>query len=112
MAHSKRIFFALVILAAFALPPLRAADPPKPKIRAITGVITIDAKNYPAQIEETVKFLSQVRDAIKSAGYDVAGIRISTQPFPEYTRGLTRAEAMKVLRGIDELADQLRFAPN
>jgi uncharacterized protein len=112
MAYSKRILSALFFVTSFALPSLRAADPPKPKVRAITGFITIDAKSYPSQIDETVKFLSQVRDAIKAAGYDVAGIRISTQPFPEYTRGLTRADALQVLRGIDDLAGKLRFAPN
>ena len=100
---------ALALLAAFAL---NAADSPKPKVRAITGFVTIDAKSYPAQIEETVKFLSSVRDAVKAAGYDVAGIRISTQPFPEYTRGLSHDEALKVLHGIDELAGKLRFGPN
>ena len=112
MAYPKRIRSALAVVALMALPALRAVSPPKPKVRAITGFITIDAKLYPSQIEETVKFLSQVRDGIRGAGYDVAGIRISTQPFPEYTRGLTRAEALRVLRGIDELAGKLGFAPN
>jgi len=108
MAHLKPTF-ALALFTALAL---HAADVPKPKVRAITGFVTIDAKSYPAQIEETVRFLSQVRDAIQAAGYDVAGIRISTQPFPEYTRGLSRADALKVLHGIDELAGKLRFGPN
>jgi uncharacterized protein (UPF0210 family) len=53
-----------------------------------------------------------VRDAVQAAGYDVAGIRISTQPFPEYTRGLSRAEALKLLQGIDDLANKLQFRPN
>jgi hypothetical protein len=66
---------------------LHAADRAKPKVRAITGFITIDAKSYPSQIEETVMFLSRERDAIQAAGYDVAGIRISTQPFSEYSHG-------------------------
>jgi hypothetical protein len=44
-------------------------------VRAITGFITIDAKSYASQIQETVTFLSTVRDAVKAAGYDVAGIR-------------------------------------
>src|SRR5215470_16709796 len=108
MAHLKRAL-ALGALAALLLP---AADAPKPKVRAITAFITIEAKSYPAQIEETVKFLNQMRDAVKAAGYDVAGIRISTQPFPEYTRGLSHDEALKVLHGIDDLAGKLRFAPN
>ena len=57
-------------------------------------------------------FLCRVRAAVTAAGYDVAGIRISTQPFPEYTRGLSRAEALALLRGINDLAATLRFAPS
>src|ERR1700690_1878172 len=101
MAPSKRVLSTLILFTSLAPPALRAADAPKPKVRAITGFITIDAKSYPSQIEETVKFLGQVRDAIQAAGYDVAGIRVSTQPFPKFTRGLTRTGALEVLQGID-----------
>jgi len=112
MMSWKRVLPAVAILISLLLPALSAADRPKPKIRAITGFITIEAASYPAQIEDTVKFLSQVRDAVKAAGYDVAGIRISTQPFPDYTSKLSHAEALKVLEGINDLAGKLRFAPN
>src|SRR5882672_12468342 len=111
MDHPKRILSVLVLLAAVVSAP-RAADQAKPRVRAITGFVTIEAKSYPSQIEETVTFLSQVRDAVKAAGYDVAGIRISTQPFPEYTRTLSRADALAMLRGIGDLAATLRFGPN
>lgn len=112
MTHTIRVLGAAALLAAATMPTVRAADDTKPKVRAITGFVTVDATNYRAQIEETVAFLSQVRDAVKAAGYDVSGIRISTQPFPEFTRGLSRADALAVLRGINELATTLRFAPN
>jgi uncharacterized protein (UPF0210 family) len=112
MKHARRVLSAIVLLAAACVSVLGADDRPRPVVRAITGFITIDAKSYPSQIEEAVKFLSQVRDTVKAAGYDVSGIRISTQPFPEFTRGLSRVEAASVLRGIDELAAKLRFAPN
>ena len=108
MVHLKRSL-ALGLLTALLLP---AASVPKPKVRAITAFVTIDMKSYSTQIEETVRFLSEVRDAVRAAGYDVAGIRISTQPFPEYTRGLSHDEALKLLRGIDDLAGKLHFAPN
>jgi len=84
----------------------------KPKIRAITGFIDIDAKSYEKQIEEAVTFLSRVRSEEHAAGYEVSTIRISTQPFPEYTRGLSRADALKLLEGIDHLAEKLKFTPN
>ena len=51
-----------------------------------------------------------MRETIQAAGYEVQGIRITTQPFPDYTRGLSRAEALKVLRGISELAGKQHFA--
>ncbi|MDP9171817.1 MAG: DUF711 family protein, partial [Acidobacteriota bacterium] len=112
MTRSKLLLRGFILSALLALPALHAADSPKPKVRAITGFITIDAKSYPSQILDTVKFLSQVRDAVKAAGYEVAGIRISTQPFPEYTRGLTHADALKMLQGLNDLAAKLGFAPN
>ena len=111
MTQPTRLLSAIILLVATAL-PLGAADQAKPKVRAITGFVTIDATSYRAQLEDAVAFLSQVRDAVTAAGYDVAGIRISTQPFPEFTRGLSRADALAVLRGIGELAATLRFAPN
>jgi uncharacterized protein len=112
MNRLARAVVAFLLLSAAASPALLAADGPKPKVRAITGFITVDAKNYRTQIEETVTFLSRVRDAVKAAGFDVAGIRISTQPFPEFTRGMSRADALAMLRDIDSLAATLRFAPN
>jgi uncharacterized protein len=107
-----RTVFVLGFLAVATASSIRAADPVKPRVRAVTGFITIDARSYASQIQETVTFLSTVRDAVKAAGYDVAGIRISTQPFPEYTRGLSRPDAVAMLRGINDLATQLRFSPN
>ena len=110
MVHSNRVLPATILLAAVFCPALHAADQAKPKVRAVTGFITIDAKSYPSQFEEAAKFLTQVRETIQAAGYEVQGIRITTQPFPDYTRGLSRAEALKLLRGISELAGKQHFS--
>src|ERR1700726_4795344 len=107
MHHVKRVLCALVLVAVATAPAIRGDGMVKPRIRAITGFITIDAKSYPSQIRETVTFLSQVRTAVKAAGYDVAGIRISTQPFPDFTKGLNRADALTLLSGFNELASKL-----
>ena len=112
MAHLSRFLSGLILLTSLAEPALLSTEAPRPKIRAVTAFITIDAKSYPSQIEEAVKFLSQVRDALNAAGYEVSSIRISTQPFPEYTRDLSRSDALDVLRGINELAAKLKFTPN
>jgi uncharacterized protein (UPF0210 family) len=42
----------------------------------------------------------------------VETIRIVTQPFPQYTKGLGHDAAMAVLRGIDALGAKLKFTPS
>jgi len=112
MAYSRYTASQIVIVMAFVSRALLAAEGPKPNVRAITGFITIDAQSYPEQIRQAVGVLNHVRDGLRSGGYNVQGIRISTQPFPEYIRGLSRADAVKLLHGINELATNLQFAPN
>src|ERR1017187_6395512 len=94
-----------VLTLALAATALTAG--PRPKVRAITAFIDVDAQNYQRQIEDTVKFLSSVREAFRTAGWEVETIRIATQPFPQYTKGLSRPDALTVLRGIDALGAKL-----
>lgn len=110
--RSATAAFVACSLAAAIVVPLRAADAPKPKVRAITAFITIDTANYRQQIDEAVAFLDRVRAAVKAAGYDVQTIRVSTQPFPEYTQGLDRASALELLHGIAEASRRRGFAPS
>jgi uncharacterized protein (UPF0210 family) len=89
-----------------------AADPARPKIRAITGFVDLDAKNYAAQLQETAAFLNQARDAYTNAGWFVSGVRITTQPFPLYTRGLSHNQALVLLRNLSDLAGKLKVGIN
>lgn len=103
--------FALVLLLAPGL--LQASDvPTKPKVRAITGFVKIDRDRLEAQITEALGVLRQVKTAIEQSGYEVQSIRIVTQPFPEYTRGLQKNEAMEFLRRLDQLGAKEGFDPN
>ena len=111
MRDMIRLLSAIALVTATGLATPLAAEV-KPRVRAITAFITVDAGSYRTQIEEAVTFLTRMRNAVKAAGYDVQTIRISTQPFPQFTRGLSRADALAVLRGIDDLAATLQFAPN
>ncbi len=104
--------FLFVIAAVWVTKICGDEVPVKPKIRAITAFITIDAKGYAKQIEEAVNFLNHVRSEEQAAGYEVSTIRLSTQPFPEYTRGLSHSDALAVLEGINDLAGKLKFTPN
>jgi uncharacterized protein len=99
-------------LVALALVSCVLASDPRPKVRAITAFIDVDPKTYVAQYESTVKFLNSARDLYKGSGFEVETIRIATQPFPEYTRGMERPAALALLRAIDDLGGKLGFTPS
>jgi uncharacterized protein (UPF0210 family) len=88
-----------------------AADS-RPKVRAVTAFIRIDAANYEAQYTDTMRFLNSAADAYRAAGFEVDGVRIATQPFPEYIRGMKPDEALRFLQKIDELSKRLKFRPS
>jgi uncharacterized protein (UPF0210 family) len=92
----------LVLLAPLALPAAEPAS--KPKIRAVTAFVQLDRAHYKEQIQEALNFLRQAKTAFEKSGYEVQTIRITTQPFPEYTRDLSEAETLAFFREYDALA--------
>jgi len=54
--------------------------------------------------------LKRARTVFESRDYEVQTIRISTQPFPEYTKGLTTEQALAFFKNYDALAAQQKFA--
>jgi hypothetical protein len=95
--------FFLVFGAAHAC----AAD--KPKVRTVTAFIRLDTTQYKQQVADTLKMLRNARARFQLAGYDVETIRISTQPFPEYTRGMSKQDALAFFHDLDNLAKQDGF---
>jgi uncharacterized protein (UPF0210 family) len=75
-----------------------------PRIRAVTAFIEVDAAHYSAQIADTQKFLATAKEALNRAGFEGAGGRITTQPFPIYTKGLKREDALALIRKMREAA--------
>jgi uncharacterized protein len=102
----RQVLFMLILIS------VASASDSRPKVRAITAFIDIDSKSYPAQLESTVKFLNAARESYVKAGFEVETIRIATQPFPQYTRGLSRDAALALLRNIDALSEKLAFSPS
>lgn len=90
---------------------LLAADS-RPKVRAVTAFVDIDAKNYSAQIADTLRFLNSARDAYKRANFEVETIRIVTQPFPHYIQGMKREDALGLLHRLNDLAASSGFSLN
>jgi hypothetical protein len=93
-----------MICAALAIPPALFAQPQKPKVRAITAFVRIDRANYKSQFGDALKMLRHAKSAMERGGYEVQTIRLVTQPFPGYTRGLSRDEAVAFFREFESLA--------
>ncbi len=97
-----------VLLAFLALTgPARAAE--KPKVRAITAFVRLDRAKVQQQIGEALTMLRKAKSAFEQAGYAVQTLRISTQPFPEYARGLSREQVVSFFREYDALAKKENF---
>src|SRR6516164_9535360 len=84
----------------------------RPRIRAVTAFIEIDPHNYAARIQEAQKFLATAKDALNKAGFEGAGGRITTQPFPQYTKGMKADDAVAFVGKLREAAQKERSGFN
>jgi uncharacterized protein len=96
-------------LAGMARAQGKTAPEAKQKIRAITAFVLLDRTQYQQQIADAVKMLNRARTIFESRGFEVQTIRIATQPFPEYTKGLTDAQAVAFFKEYDALATKDGF---
>ncbi len=102
------VFFALICCRAFAATqetnPVPTAA--KPKIRTITAFITLDRTRYQIDFSDAVEFLRKAQLGFERNGYTVETLRIATQPFPEYTNGMTHDEVIRFFKNLDGIAQQ------
>ncbi len=102
----RKLIVLFLALSSFAIGQSR------PKVRAITAFIRIDAAHMESQVSEAVAFLSAAREEYKASGFDVETIRVVTQPLASYTKGMKHADAVALLRKYGELAAKLGFTSN
>jgi uncharacterized protein len=101
MARMRTAFLTLLSAAATA-----TAAGSQPRIRAVTAFIEVDPVRYATQIEDAQKFLAAAKDALNRGGFEGAGGRITTQPFPLYTKGMKREDALALVRRMREAAQK------
>src|SRR6266850_934816 len=95
------------LLFAAVVAPASAAE--KPKVRTITAFVRLDTTQYKQQVTDTLTMLRNAKARFELAGYEVETIRISTQPFPEYTRGMSKQDILLFFHDLDSLGN-FRFA--
>src|SRR6267143_6564627 len=81
-------------------------DPARPKIRAITAFINLDRGQYQQQVADAMTMLKRARTTFESRDFEVETIRISTQPFAEYTKGLSHEQALAFFKDYDAFAQK------
>jgi uncharacterized protein (UPF0210 family) len=79
---------------------------PKPKIRTITAFVNLDRTRYQIDFSDAVAFLRKAQLAFEGSGYAVQTLRIATQPFSEYTAGMSNEEALRFFKNLDGIAQQ------
>ena len=108
----KTILACLVIaITLVAVAPFASAQV-RPRIRAVTAFIEIDRNNYTTKVEDAQKFLAAAQSALNKAGFEGAGGRITTQPFPQYTKGMKTEDAVAFIGKLREAAQKGRNGLN
>jgi uncharacterized protein (UPF0210 family) len=102
-----------ILAATLALScTLAAQTATKPKVRAITAFVRLDAKNYQHQLADALTVLHKAEAEFKSAGYDVETIRFTTQPLADLTSGLSEDQALAFLAQLDQFAEKAKVRGN
>jgi uncharacterized protein len=80
-----------------------AATPP---VRAITAFVDLDPARYAEQFRQVAAGLRQAQALFAQDGFTVQTLRITTQPFMKYVRGLDSAHAVTLLERLEDLGRQ------
>jgi uncharacterized protein (UPF0210 family) len=83
-----------------------------PKVRAITGFVRLDSKNFQSQIAEALAVLRKAQTEFQALGYEVESVRLTTQPIAELVSGMSEADALAFLKRLDDLSVKENFLPN
>jgi hypothetical protein len=74
--------------------------------------VKIDRANYKTQLADANKMLQSAKAEYEKAGYEVQTVRITTQPFPQYVKGMSDTDALAFLLELDKLAKDGGYAFN
>jgi len=98
--------FVSLLTVSSAYSQEKTPGPPRPKVRAITAFIHLDRERYQIEFSEAIQFLKIAKTTFESRDQTVQTLRIATQPFPEYTKGLSREQAIRFFKNLDAFAQQ------
>src|SRR5580658_10589064 len=84
----------------------------KPNVRAITAFVRLDRATFDRQIADALTVLRAIESDFARRGYQTETIRIVTQPLGELVNGQSDADALRLLKTIDDLSAKENFIPS
>lgn len=78
-------------------------------LRSITAGINITQENYRQVLEKTKSFLEKGRDILEGGGFTLEGVRLATNPFCFYTKGLSVEETLEFVKKMSNFTQQHRI---
>ena len=108
----KGMQWGSILLCLFAGHAWSGDIPRKPKVRALTAFVQIERSHYQEQVQQALVMLRLGKAAFENGGYEVQTLRITTQPFPQYTRGMTKSDVLAFFKAFEDLAQRESFIPN
>jgi len=104
--NKARVALLLLCIGLFVSGRISAGErsQDRPKVRTITAFISLSTSDYKRELADTALALNTAKKKFEQSGWVVETIRITTQPFPEFLRGLPRAKALELLIELDNLA--------
>src|SRR6266550_9411215 len=108
----KGMQWGSILLCLFAGHAWSGDIPRKPKVRALTAFVQIERSHYQEQVQQALVMLRLGKAAFENGGYEVQTLRITTQPFPQYTQGMSKPEVLAFFEAFDDLAQRESFIPN
>ena len=85
----------------------------RPKIRAITGFANLNSDTYEGVLSSSLDVLRKAKTEFESAGYDVAEVRLTSQPVAQLIGGgVPEDQALTFLKNLDDLTIKENFILN
>jgi len=99
-AMKNRINFCFLVVLVTLLSVNISFSQDAFNLRSITAGVNITQENYLEVLEKTKAFLDRGRAILEKDGYTLQGVRIATNPFLFYTKGLSTQETLNLTKKI------------
>src|SRR5580704_4170819 len=85
----------------------------RPKVRAITGFANLNSDTSDGVTSSSIDVLRKAQSEFQSSGYDVAEVRLTSQPVAQFIGGgVSEDQALTYLKNLDDLSVKENFILN